>query len=893
MILMNRQLLILRIFCLLLLFILFGMLGFCCLRTLNPDEVAAYPVPQIDCVSYTPFFHFSHFNYNDTNRKIKPEWVEKDLKTLSSYTHCIRIYTTLFGMDIVPSIAARYHINVIAGAEISDDPDITRQDIDGLVQMANTYPNVIKILVGNEVLTISEMKLRGVNVSPEELYYIIDSVKAKVKKPVSSAETSYQWYNHPELIKHVDFIAAHIFPYWDGVRAEDALASTLKTYNILHSSYPNKPIFIAETGWPSIGTSVKNAVPDKWASYQFLRDIWQRSQSEHFSYVIIEAFDQPWKENFHEGKVGGHWGIFDIHDKSKFTEPTILIGKIDFTYLEVEAFIFSFLLFVLWTDIHNPITLWTAIVTPLLSYCIGYGLAEWVEAIREEYIYLYIYSIYLVVPTAIILLINLIHLIQTTLEVMSNKPLKRNLESLNIQEAIPFISIHIACSNEDPKHVIECVNSLLAQEYERFEIILVDNNTANESLWRPLDALYGQNNSHVKFFHIEKMEGFKAGALSFALEHTSSEATVIGVVDADYVVNPHWLKECSKYLGGKIKAVQAPQDYSSDMTSLFQRATYDEYAGFFKIGMVQRNEHNAIIQHGTMILLDRDAVMKVGGWHTDSIVEDTDLGVRLLIAGYEAVYINCNYGKGRLPVNFNEYCKQRFRWSYGAVRVLIKYAKYFFSPFHKELSFVQKKSFLLGWLPWIGDIFHPMLVVIALVLSAYCAVSDRYVLTEAIFTPIIYYAIINGICSFLLYRKRLKISAIRILYSLISGSSLIWTIAHGVFTGVFYRNYPFKITRKGNEIATKRQNKTLRHLFSSAAFLTSIIMLYFAGYFLYSIDHITFDLKIWIILLIVIATPGISCGLMIVFERCSLKDGASLARLFSILRSYKISLSLD
>ena len=27
---------------------------------------------------------------------------------------------------------------------------------------------------------------------------------------------------------------------------------------------------------------------------------------------------------------------------------------------------------------------------------------------------------------------------------------------------------------------------------------------------------------------------------------------------------------------------------------------YEEYRGFFHIGMVERNEHNAIIQHGTM-----------------------------------------------------------------------------------------------------------------------------------------------------------------------------------------------------------------------------------------------------------------------------------------------------
>jgi cellulose synthase/poly-beta-1,6-N-acetylglucosamine synthase-like glycosyltransferase len=52
-----------------------------------------------------------------------------------------------------------------------------------------------------------------------------------------------------------------------------------------------------------------------------------------------------------------------------------------------------------------------------------------------------------------------------------------------------------------------------------------------------------------------------------------------------------------------------------------------EYAGFFDIGMVQRNEFNAIIMHGTMCLIRRAALESVGGWSSDTIVEDTDLGL--------------------------------------------------------------------------------------------------------------------------------------------------------------------------------------------------------------------------------------------------------------------------
>ena len=59
-----------------------------------------------------------------------------------------------------------------------------------------------------------------------------------------------------------------------------------------------------------------------------------------------------------------------------------------------------------------------------------------------------------------------------------------------------------------------------------------------------------------------------------------------------------------------------------------------EYAGFFDIGMVQRNEDNAIIVHGTMCLIRRAALDAAGGWSSDTICEDTDLGLTILELGW-------------------------------------------------------------------------------------------------------------------------------------------------------------------------------------------------------------------------------------------------------------------
>ena len=72
------------------------------------------------------------------------------------------------------------------------------------------------------------------------------------------------------------------------------------------------------------------------------------------------------------------------------------------------------------------------------------------------------------------------------------------------------------------------------------------------------------------------------------------------------------------------------QEHRDGDLSLMHYIMNGEYAGFFDIGMVQRNEHNAIIVHGTMCLIRRAAMDMAGGWAGDTICEDTDLGLAII-----------------------------------------------------------------------------------------------------------------------------------------------------------------------------------------------------------------------------------------------------------------------
>ena len=136
-------------------------------------------------------------------------------------------------------------------------------------------------------------------------------------------------------------------------------------------------------------------------------------------------------------------------------------------------------------------------------------------------------------------------------------------------------------------------------------------------------------------------------------------------------MRPDWLKDLVPYfVDQKVGMIQSPQDHRDSDRSIMHNAMNGEYAGFFDIGMVQRNEANAIIVHGTMCLIRRTAMAAAGGWSSRTIVEDTDLGLSLLEQGWQVHYTNRRYGHGLLPDTFEAYKKQRYRWAFGGFQIL-------------------------------------------------------------------------------------------------------------------------------------------------------------------------------------------------------------------------------
>ncbi|HUO85413.1 MAG TPA: glycosyltransferase, partial [Thermoanaerobaculia bacterium] len=270
---------------------------------------------------------------------------------------------------------------------------------------------------------------------------------------------------------------------------------------------------------------------------------------------------------------------------------------------------------------------------------------------------------------------------------------------------LPKVSIHVPAHNEPPEMVIETLDALARLDYPHFEVLVIDNNTADESLWRPVEEHCRRLGPRFRFFHLLPWPGYKSGALNFALSQTAADAEIIGIVDADYIVEPGWLADLVGYFADPACAfVQTPQDYrDAPSRGRFARAMYLSYLYFFRISMASRNQRNGIIFAGTMGLIRRRALEEADGWDEWCITEDAELSLRLLEKGYRGIYVDQTYGRGLMPLDYAGLKKQRFRWAFGGMQILRMHAALLFHPWRGRLSPAQRFSYVSGGLQWLND----------------------------------------------------------------------------------------------------------------------------------------------------------------------------------------------
>ncbi|MGZ5029948.1 MAG: glycosyltransferase family 2 protein [Methylobacter sp.] len=779
--------------------------------------------------------------------------IDHDLSLLENKVHAVRTYSVLKGLDKIPELAAKHNLNTTVGAWIDGNLEKNRQEIETLINVSKqNNPNIVRVMVGNEVL------LRA-DITAEQLIEYIREVKRNTWRPVSTSETWDIWLKHPELVNEVDFIAVHILPYWEGIAAEDAVDYVFDRYHAVQQAYPNKPIVITEVGWPSDGQPFKHATASISNQAKFLREFLNRADAEKVTYYIVEAFDQPWKMSL-EGSAGAYWGIFNADRQPKYPMDSDVITMPNWENWAAGAAIFSIVLMGLFlftrSSMKLPGLLFFGLIANLAASTIFWSASIGAQQYQTKITMVFWGILILMqVLAAVILLIESLEIA----EVIWHRKTARTFQPLTPSPDFkyPKVSLHLPIHNEPPEMVRMTLEALDKVDYPNLEVLVMDNNTKDPAVWEPVKADCERLGPKFRFFHLENWPGFKAGAINHALDQTAPDAEIIAIIDSDYILSPDWLKCMVPYFDNEnVGFIQSPQDYRDRDQSTFKSFCYWEYAGFFNIGMVQRNEYNAIIQHGTMTMIRKSALLEVGKWSEWCICEDSELGLRLYEAGYDSVYVKDSFGKGVMPDTMSGYMTQRYRWVYGAMQIIKAHWRNFLPSKDPKLTPAQKYYFIAGWLPWMSDALALIFTCTSLALTALILYDPIHseLPANAFLLPtvgIFSFKIIRGLW---LYQARVPCSIWQSLGAALSGLSLTHTVAKGTLQGLLTSGKPFMRTPK-----FEQHGALLAALFTIRQELLLLTLLSVAIGMMASLEHFdNFSGRLWIAILSVQAVPYVA-----------------------------------
>jgi cellulose synthase/poly-beta-1,6-N-acetylglucosamine synthase-like glycosyltransferase len=233
----------------------------------------------------------------------------------------------------------------------------------------------------------------------------------------------------------------------------------------------------------------------------------------------------------------------------------------------------------------------------------------------------------------------------------------------------PSVTVLVGCHNE--RSVVDTLaSSLLALDYPRelLQLVVIDDGSTDGTGER-LDLWSSQ---HPRLGVIHRRPGCgggKSGALNAGLAGATGEIVV--VFDADHEPRPDVVRRLVRHFHDpSVAAVQGRCEVKNPEDSpLAHLVALDYLSGY----LVNEYGRQALFQlpayGGANCAVRADLLREVGGWNVDTVTEDTDLTLRLLLGGHRVRYDITAVDAEEGVLTFSQFWRQRYRWARGHQQV--------------------------------------------------------------------------------------------------------------------------------------------------------------------------------------------------------------------------------
>ena len=238
----------------------------------------------------------------------------------------------------------------------------------------------------------------------------------------------------------------------------------------------------------------------------------------------------------------------------------------------------------------------------------------------------------------------------------------------------PTITIQLPIYNE--KYVAErLVDAVCELDYpkEKMKImVLDDSDDSTTTLLHQQIVKYQKIGFQIEHVRRGTRNGYKAGALKYAMKTTDSQ--FVAIFDADFIPPKWFLRKAIPYFSdSKTGLIQCRWGHLNENYSALTQAQALNLDFHFLVEQKAKSNSSLFMNfNGTAGIWRKECIDDAGGWHTSTLVEDLDLSYRAQMKGWSCLFLPDIVVDAELPVQMNGAKRQQFRWAKGSIQCAVK-----------------------------------------------------------------------------------------------------------------------------------------------------------------------------------------------------------------------------